>query len=342
MGYNVTTFLSPKKLVALLETEVLEIVEHADELIYTKYDTPLYWIESVVTFEEELSIYWLADNKYCISRLSYDVKNNVSSNKNSNVENGVNPILVGGLNACQSYSVNLTAVDSNSKEVECKEGKTCLQSADMKYKHPDGLNNVSIANETDGIIKLTWNNPSDLFCVKNYTIFYKVVDSEVWQTEEIKDQIATEYFLYGVGGCENYLLDVLLNIDRKMFNESHLVDTAQEFQAPVIVPHDSLDLDLKQEVSDEKTITVTLSWQHPKNHSKCVKSYFVEIVSLEDGQHKNISIDASETSIEFEDLYPCSKYEFVVTPYTELDVGVKTEFKETLQEVSKYIDFQFI
>lgn len=336
MGYNVTTYLLPKKFEAFLETETLEIVEHAKELVYTEYDTPLYWIETIVTKEEELSIIWKADNRYCINKFSYEVKNNVTMNANSNVDPETNPIVVSGLHACQTYTVNLTAFDVNSTQVGCKEEKSCEQSTEMKYKHPEDIMNVSVGNETGAIIKLSWNNPADVSCVKNYTIFYKIVDSEKWETEEIKDQVATEYLLYGVYGCEKYLLDVQLNIDLKSFNESQLADTAQEFQAPVITSHDQLDLVLKDEVSAEKTITVTLSWQQPQNHSKCVKHFNVEMLSLEENQHSNQTIDSSQTSITFDDLYPCSNYQFAVTPLTEHEVGVKTVMNKTLQEVSKY------
>ncbi|KAL5288781.1 hypothetical protein ACFFRR_009161 [Megaselia abdita] len=337
MGYNVTTYLSLKDDDSNLETEtttgVTEIVEHSKDLIYTKYDTPFYWIESITTKEEELNIKWDAENKYCISRLIYEVKNEVTSIINNNVEIKLNPIVVTGLHPCQSYTVNLTAIDSNSEEVECKEEKECLQQADMKYKHPESLSNVSIANETDAILKLTWTNPTDVSCVKNYTIFHKIVGSIDWVTEEIKDQIATEYLLYGLYGCENYLVDVLLNIDLKNFDES-LLDTALEFQAPVIVPNDPLVLSLgDQEVSADKTITVSLHWEQPKNHSKCVKFYIVEITSLEDDETKTIELDSTETSIEFVNLYPCSGYDFLVTPHTENDTGVGARFNTILKEV---------
>lgn len=342
MGYNVSTYLQVKNIGTTVEPETtvkaFEIVEHSKELIYTKYDTPTFWIEDIRTEEEELQIIWDADNKYCISKLAYEVKNGQTLNKNSGIEIGINPIVVGELHACQSYTVHLTAVDSNLTEVECKEKKSCFLPADMKYKHPESLKNISVANDTnEAIMKLTWNNPTDVFCVKNYTIFYKIVESENWLIEEIKDQTATEYLLYGLYGCEHYMFDVLLNIDLNTFNKSELETTAQEFQAPVIVTDDSLDLNLTQAVSAAKTITFTLSWQKPLNHSKCVKTYRVEMTSLEEGGNKTVELDASITSYDFDNLYPCTDYDFQVTPLTENEAGKETVFKTNTTEVREYL-----
>lgn len=335
MGYNVSTYLLPKN-AYFLEAEPLEIVEHSKDLVYTTYDIPFFWIETITTNEEELSIFWKGENKYCISKFSYEVKNNATSKATSNIEIDLNPIVVTELHPCQSYTVNLTALDVQNVEVQCKKEKSCFQSAEMKYKHPEGLSNVSVVNESGATVKVTWNNPEDVFCVKNYTIFYKIVDSKDWQTEEIKDQVASEYLFYGVSGCEKYLFDVQLNIDMKTFNVTELNITAQEFQAPVITPEDNLELGLEDEVNADKTITAILTWQQPKNHSKCVKHFIVEMLSLEGEQQFNETLDSSRVSYVFEELYPCNAYKFTVTPLTEHDLGVQSVLNKTLQEVSKY------
>lgn len=310
------------------------IVRH--QLKKTSKDIPEYWIENIEVHEENLLIFWDAANKYCISEFAYEVKNQGDSKQKEGIKVSENPINVEGLHPCQIYTVNLTAKTDDSEVVECKSDKKCSDEIELNYKEPGNLTNISATNDTNSV-KITWENPGELSCIKNYTIFYKTVEAENWETKDIKNQITNQYIFNNLDGCEQYKIDVIVNVDLETFDLSLLETTSQIFQSAVTVPTETLTLEIVSNISTiTKMITAIVNWEKPKNHSKCVQFYRIQI-SLEDDVHEIRNVTATETSTEFYDLYPCTSYEFLLTPFiNESEFGKTTNVTEVLENVRKY------
>ncbi|XP_037826441.1 receptor-type tyrosine-protein phosphatase eta isoform X1 [Lucilia sericata] len=296
----------------------------------TEYQEPVVLIDEILTSTESINITWTTEYRTCV--LNYQVEAVTAGNTfQSTLANDINFQLFESLSPCREYTITLKTYNINSTLISTQTNKSTTE-----YEEPGNVT-LSIVPYENAQMKVTWGPLTHTTCVRYYYLKWFIKDCDATDAntshtftlldDSVEDGNSTttipdesiqcewnanlteaatnDYVIGGLEGCEDYIFQIYINNNVTIKSEQAFVSPEQVPSAVSIIS------------TDIGNSNISLIWNPPVHHRKCVKDYFVEIKGPQqrpilEPPPKNTYTE--DTYTDFDDLDPCGKYNYTITP----------------------------
>ncbi|KAM7344935.1 protein tyrosine phosphatase 52F isoform 2-T4 [Cochliomyia hominivorax] len=302
----------------------------------TEYEEPVVVIDEVKTTTESINITWITQFRTCVS--NYQVEAVTSGNTiQSTLANDINYQFFESLSPCREYTITLKTFNISNSIIDTQSNKCTTD-----YEEPGNVT-LSIVPYENAQMKVIWGPLTHTTCVRYYYLKWFIKDCNATNTEVVPKMIndshetveggnsttapdengikcewfanlteasTNDYVIGGLEGCEDYEFQIYIN-------NNETVKSQESFVSPEQVPSSVSIIN-----TDVGKTNFYLNWNPPLHHSKCVKSYRVEIK----GPHQRATHDQNIFDTETDDNYttfdgldPCGKYNYTIIPRSKND-----------------------
>ncbi|KAI8036266.1 hypothetical protein M5D96_010859 [Drosophila gunungcola] len=319
---------------------------------YTEYKQPRTTLNSVVATANTIKVTWQTNDRACVNSFKITAKW-AESSKSIEQLSDKNTCTFEELNACLTHTVTLETRNNASVVVD-----TANSTVDTDYSEPGDLA-MNVANLPSGITIVTWGDPSEKNCIRNYLFKWRrdecgedqtldttteepssetspemdfitatTTELETTTPDQPNDDVQCEWSADSADGkLREYLLTDLQGCEPYTFqvfiNDNNTAKASQQF-----ISAEKMVSAVYEPTHTADSTQLHWTWSEPQDHPRCVANYSVKLTGpTQRSDNQTFELVTQVRFASFENLDPCGLYIVEIVP-TQLNGSSGARFQE--------------